>query len=418
MTRLPPLAARILDLISDGTGRRGDELAEMLGTTVPALSPMIGLLYRRDLADRCDGYVVAASSVPIQRPAAVPEPDRARRPEEPAMTDVREILEHAALAAAARGWHVFPITPAAKKPPAFPGHTADRCTGTDPRCRDGHQGWEQRATTDPGRIARAWARAPYNVGIATGPSGLIVIDLDVPKPGEKTPERWALPGISDGADVLAALAEKHGQAFPWETFTVRTRRGGWHLYFTAPDGVRLGNTAGTNPNGLGWLIDTRAHGGYVVAPGSTVTTAEGTGRYEVTYDREPAVLPGWLAGLLTAPHPSTPPLACPTASGQVQHSGRYAASALQGEVERVTSAVEHGRNATLNKAAYNLGRLIGAGALDEETAARELYRAATPHFGIGDPPFTPAEAMTTIRSGIGAGKRRPRQLGTGGEIAA
>jgi integrase len=31
---------------------------------------------------------------------------------------------------------------------------------------------------------------------------------------------------------------------PFETFTVRTRRGGTHLYFTAPDGHRLVSTAG------------------------------------------------------------------------------------------------------------------------------------------------------------------------------
>ena len=56
-----------------------------------------------------------------------------------------------------------------------------------------------------------------------------------------------LPGITDGADVLAALCERHGQPFPSETFMVRTRRGGLHLYFTAPPGVRLGNTA-ASPN--------------------------------------------------------------------------------------------------------------------------------------------------------------------------
>jgi hypothetical protein len=278
-----------------------------------------------------------------------------------------------------------------------------------PGTRDGN-----RATTDPGRIARAWARAPYNVGIATGPSGLIVLDLDVPKPGEVPPPRWATPGICDGADVLAALCEEHGQPFPSETFMVRTRRGGWHLYFTAPPGIRLGNTSGRNPNGLGWLIDTRGHGGYVIAAGSIVTTPGGTGRYEVAYDRPPAPLPGWLAALLTAPRPNHPPLECRSpGDGQVGDLDRYAASALKGEAGRVAAAVEGGRNAALNKAAYNLGRLIGAGALDDDgTAERELYAAASPHFGIGDPPFTPADAMATIRSAIAAGKRRPRPITT------
>ena len=190
-------------------------------------------------------------------------------PQPPAADRAAAALLNAARWCAARGWQVFPLRPGDKRP-AFPDHKAGDCTGRDPRCRGGHQGWEPRATTDPGRIGRAWARTPYNIGLACGPSGLLVIDLDRPKPGEMPPPQWALPGVTDGADVLAALCERHGQPFPWETFMVRTRRGGLHLYFTAPPGVRLGNTAGDSERGLGWLIDTRGHGGYVVAPGSFV----------------------------------------------------------------------------------------------------------------------------------------------------
>jgi Bifunctional DNA primase/polymerase, N-terminal len=183
-----------------------------------------------------------------------------------------------ALWAASKGWRVFPIRPTAKKPPAVAS-------------------WETRATADPGQVRRWWRAAPYNAGIACGPSGLVVVDLDVPKPGEAVPAAWA--GCADGAAVLAALCERHGQSWP-DTLTVTTRRGGLHLYFTAPAGVRLGNTAG----GLGWLIDTRAHGGYVVAPGSIVEAADGTGRYEFASYRPAAELPAWLARLITAPPPS------------------------------------------------------------------------------------------------------------------
>lgn len=347
----------------------------------------------------------------FRTPAGVPEPPEPAhaRQEEPAMPGDRAALENAALRAAARGWHVFPVRPGDKRP-AFPKHTADDCDGTDPWCRSGHQGWEPRATTDPARIGRAWSATPYNVGIATGPSGLVVIDLDPPKPGEVPPPRWNAPGIRDGADVLAALCEEHGEAFPCETFMVRTRRGGWHLYFTAPPDVALRSTSGRKGGGLGWLIDTRAHGGYVVGPGSFVDLPDGTGRYEVAYDRPPAPLPGWLAALLTAPRPESSPVEGRSSSlDQVRELAAYVRTALHGECERVSLAAEGGRTWAMNKAGYQMGRLIAVGGLDDDTAERELFAAASIHFDAARP-VTPSEARKAIRGGIAAGKRHPRRM--------
>jgi hypothetical protein len=89
----------------------------------------------------------------------------------------RHRLLTAALAAAAQGFHVFPLRPGTKRPAL---HGEKSCPRTGP-CRDGHRGWEQRATTDLGRIRQCWSAAPFNIGIATGPSGLVVVDLDTPK---------------------------------------------------------------------------------------------------------------------------------------------------------------------------------------------------------------------------------------------
>ena len=76
------------------------------------------------------------------------------------LDDPRAALAAAALDAAARGWHVFPVRPGDKRP-AYPDHTEERCNGTDPRCRNGHQGWEPRATTDSTRIGPVTsARSP------------------------------------------------------------------------------------------------------------------------------------------------------------------------------------------------------------------------------------------------------------------
>jgi hypothetical protein len=312
-------------------------------------------------------------------------------------------LLDAALWCAARGWPVFPLRPGDKRP-AFPDHDAAHCTGRDPRCRGGHTGWEPRATTGPDRIRRAWAHAPYNIGIAAGPAGLLVIDLDKPKPGETPPPQWAQPGITDGADVLAALCERHRQPFPSGTFMARTRRGGLHLYFTAPPGTRLGNTSGRTPRGLGWLIDTRGHGGCVVAPGSFVDLPDGAGRYEVVHDRTPAPLPDWLAALLSPAPRESPPVECPPPARTAGSLPAYADAALAGEVKRVLSSPDHGHNWALNKAAFSLGRRIAAGVLDRDLAEHALQAAGE----AAHTNETPGRIAAVIRAGIDAGISKSR----------
>ncbi|RBM24460.1 DNA primase, partial [Prauserella sp. PE36] len=202
--------------------------------------------------------------------------------------DTRTQFTRSALAAAARGWHVFPLIPNGKRPAL---HGADRCPRTGP-CEAGHAGWEQRATTDPERIRAAWSAGPFNIGIATGPSGLCVLDLDTAKPDDgPVPERWAAEGARCGEDVLAVVAERAGAELPGDTLTVATPSGGLHLYYTAPEGTELRNTSGDTGRGLGWKVDTRAWGGYVVAPGSTTPR----GPYRYVHDGAVAALPGWLA---------------------------------------------------------------------------------------------------------------------------
>jgi hypothetical protein len=313
-----------------------------------------------------------------------------------------ERLRDAALFYAGRGWRVFPVRPDAKKPPAL--HSQAACRGDGP-CARGHHKWEDRATVNPGPIAATWAHAPYGIGIACGPSGLVVIDLDVPGPGEHPPTGWALPGVRDGADVLAVLAERAGAVIDFDTFTVATPRGGMHLYYAAPTGSRIGNRAGERGAGIGWKVDVRGWGGYVLAPPST-----NAGRpYRLVCDASPAPLPGWLTALIS-PTPTPPrPLGCqPTPANGIGDLSAYARTALQGEKRRITQARTGGRNHALNKAAYNLGRLVGAGLLGADQASEHLAQAAATHLGPGG--LTPAEIHATITSGLSAGIRRPRAL--------
>ncbi|MFC3997967.1 bifunctional DNA primase/polymerase [Nocardiopsis sediminis] len=296
------------------------------------------------------------------------------------------------LAAAARGWHVFPLICGTKRP--------------DRRFTD----WEHHATTDSEAIRAFWGSGRFNYGIATGPSGLVVIDLDTPKPGESVPPEWAKPGITDGADVFADLAEQAGVLdqeggydATFNTFTVRTRRGGTHLYYTPPEGVRFRNTKGGTPRGLGWLIDTRAQGGYVVGPSSYVADEDGAGHYEVINPAAAAPLPTWLADRLT-PKPDLRPVD----AGKVRHllirgnAAGYGAAALRGEVERVLGSSPGSRNHALNTAAFALGQLVAGGVLPIGLVQDALLAAGC-NVGLSE-----RECAATISSGLRSGAREPR----------
>ncbi|MFI6352761.1 bifunctional DNA primase/polymerase [Streptomyces sp. NPDC050743] len=276
----------------------------------------------------------------------------------------------AALTAAERGWPVIPLHPGSKRPA---GHAERACPGTG-RCAGGHRTPEERATTDPDLIHAAWAQRPYNVGIATGPAGLLVIDLDPVKAEE--PE-----GAPDGATSLQALCERAGQVLP-DTYRVRTARGE-HLYFTAPAGVRLKCSV----DRLGPHIDTRAWGGYVVAPGST--TLDGT--YEVAHDAPVAELPAWLTALLTEPDgPAPVPV-------RVHDGTRAARTALERECAVIAAATEggpNGRNNTLHRSACKVARFVAWGDIPRHVVEEAIQGAGE---ATGLPP---AECRTTIRSAL------------------
>lgn len=273
-----------------------------------------------------------------------------------------------ALCLAEMGWRIFPLIPGTKRP----------AVGD----------WEHRASSDPDRITRCWhAGRGFNIGVATGPSGLVVVDLDTTTDGKPGP---------DGAAALAALAVSRGVEVPG-TYTVSTPSGGHHLYFTSPPGVLLRNTAGA----LAPRIDTRAHGGYVVGPGSMLPG----GGYELLDETAPPDLPAWLVQALTQ-RPAAPLPARPHAVAA--DPGGYVSAAVRGEAQRVRDAPRGQHNAVLCRAAYALGQLIGAGLLDSDTARTGLTAAADALIGA-DCGCTPAEVARVINAGLAAGARNPRR---------
>ncbi|MFB8775072.1 bifunctional DNA primase/polymerase [Streptomyces broussonetiae] len=284
--------------------------------------------------------------------------------------DPQSALLSAALEAAEHGWHVFPLRPRSKRPAL---HGEKTCSRTGP-CASGHLKWEQRATTDPDRIRAAWSRTPFNVGIATGPSGLLVVDLD-------TPEHKGSSDAPDGAVTFEALCERAGHVVP-DTYRVRTTSGGTHLYFTVPDGVRLASTAGT----VAESVDTRAWGGYVVGAGSILPT----GTYEPLCGPETAVVPAWLLSILQpAPKPSQVP-----STAVLGQSRKYADVALANETRNVATAQVGAREATLFRAARALGRFVAWGDLPRHVVEQALQE------GGETAGLTAAECRSTIRSAL------------------
>jgi hypothetical protein len=287
------------------------------------------------------------------------------------MNTNRQQLLTDALAAAEAGWHVFPLRPNDKRPAI--------------------NDWEARATTDRRAITNCWAAGAFNIGIACGPSHLVVVDLDVLKRGRAVPRAWAKSGVREGRQVLDVLADDAFKRRSLATFAVTTGSGGTHLYFTAPSGEQLRNSAGR----IGWLIDTRANGGYVVAAGSTVA-----GRpYRIAEKVPSAPLPEWIATALR------PAVGAPArAVTRIGEHSRYAAAALRNELDRVLAAEPGTRNHTLNASAFSLGQLVASGMLSEELTTAALHLAAA---AIGLPDH---ETTATVRSGLTAGAKHPRAI--------
>ena len=176
-----------------------------------------------------------------------------------------------ALDLAKLGFHILPVQ-SGKKTPAVKGEP------------DGPK-WG--ATNDPDLLTVLFGRGELNLGIACGPSSLVVLDLDV-------------KNDADGIAWLDGQVARHGE-LP-NTIEARTPSGGRHVYFAAPD-FPVGNSAGKIAPG----VDIRADGGYVVAPPSVFYTDDWDSlKYQWKNPPgffEPAPLPDWLADLLRPPLP-------------------------------------------------------------------------------------------------------------------
>jgi hypothetical protein len=167
-----------------------------------------------------------------------------------------------------------------------------------------------------------------------------------------------------------------------------------HIFISPPRrGCGCANTTGR----LGWCIDTRAAGGYVVAPGSII----GGRPYRVVSTVSPAPLPGWLAMRLAEPVIASP--APPLSMHGATDTNGYGWAVLDRETRRVAQAGHGQRNDTLNRAAFALGQLSAAGLLPAALAHSELFEAACRAGLDRDPGCGRRGIDRTIRSGLTAG---------------
>jgi Bifunctional DNA primase/polymerase, N-terminal/AAA domain len=137
-----------------------------------------------------------------------------------------------------RGWYVFPCFPRSKKPATNNGFKS--------------------ATLDEDTVRSWWDHEPlYNVAVATGPSGLCVVDVD--------------HGL-ESLDSLDGWLSVHGLPYTYMVRTGRRPEFGVQLYYS-----------GTGLKSTGWRLedssgDIRCATGYVMAAGSIHPSGEA---YEV-----------------------------------------------------------------------------------------------------------------------------------------
>ncbi|MHB1733425.1 MAG: bifunctional DNA primase/polymerase [Ferrimicrobium acidiphilum] len=257
---------------------------------------------------------------------------------------------------AARGWAAYPLAPGTKKP------------------LKGSHGFHD-ATTDTSALIDAFTDPPdLNIGIRTGEaSGIVVIDVD------------AHEGAANGYVSIKALAAQ-GLKFPTGNRRIgcaiaKTPSGGLHLYYAAPAEARIKSTSGVLAPGL----DTRGEGGYIVAPPSVTEK----GAYKWKQCPETLLeLPAWvIERVKVTPVPERP------RTEPTETIPPTVKDMLKDRLDRIATASNGQRNATLNREAFYLAQYVGKG-FDEQQLTEWLRRAALKS------EMPEYEAQRTIRSAL------------------
>ena len=255
----------------------------------------------------------------------------------------------AALAYARKGYPVFPCSENTKIPFKNTNGSKD-------------------ATTDFDKITEWWSKFPNaNIAMLTGSiSGLYVVDIDVP-----------------ASELMPRLPQ---------TWTARTRNGGWHFVYRCTQA--LPNTAKNAKNALASDTDTRGEGGYIIVWPSTM---DGKG-WTWTNEIDPVPLPDWIVEKV---RPKAQSLQLQRSTFSMA-STKWARKALEVECDDVAKTGEGGRNHNLHRAAFKIGQIMGAGHLSQDIALSSLVAAG---LACGLPS---REVTTTVNRGLQRGMISPR----------
>jgi putative DNA primase/helicase len=239
------------------------------------------------------------------------------------------------------------------------------------------------ASNDPALIEAWWTKWPQAlIGVATGASGLAVLDVDV-----KDPKKY-------GPDSLEDL----GRSCLDVTWIAHTASGGWHAYYDALE-ADIPSTSHT----IGPGLDVRASTGYIIAP------APGSGYvWDLRYHPGMVPLapaPAWL--IPPPPKPETITRAKPIKP--CVGLSPYADAAIEHACQAIRHAGNGRQREVLRDESFSIGTLAGAGGIPESFA-----RAALIDAGCGMPsynpkkPWTEKEIRRVVKGAFDAGVARPR----------
>lgn len=300
-----------------------------------------------------------------------------------------------ALAYASHGFLIFPLWHLVRGVCQCSARDTCGSPGKHPRTRAGLN----EASSDEHTIERWWSMWPFaNIGLPAGANGLAVVDIDPDHGGNATIEVLDAYCLDRGAD-------------PRHTRTILTGSGGHHRIYQQPAGGIPSKRRAFGDDAPG--VDTRGRGGYIVAPPSLHATGR---RYQVI-DNGFGIAP-WPQRLTELLEQASEfrgelpdgTIACGPAGAQLTSGDRgavWAYHALLSETKKLADlplTEGSGKNDQLNASAYKLGRRIGAGYLDEQSAEIALYNAVQHWIGYG---HTDRSIRATIRSGLAAGIRNP-----------